>query len=56
MGLPGYPRDLPGATGKFEKKIGFFEKLFFAPFSWIFVVVVVVVVDDKTIWWVASPE
>ena len=34
VGLPGYPRGLPGATGKFSKIVGFFEKFGF--FSRIF--------------------
>ena len=34
VGLPGYPRDLPGATGKFSKIFGFFENFGF--FSRIF--------------------
>ena len=45
VGLPGYPRDLPGATGKFSKIFGFFENFgFISNFSWICVVVVVAVV------------
>ena len=31
VGLPGYPRDLPGATGKFSKKFGFFNFFGFFP-------------------------
>ena len=40
--LPGYPRGLPGATGKYSISFGFFEKMCFFYVSWISVVVVVV--------------